>query len=29
MAYKYGGSKLVTTLLLLAGVVTPLVLLKF
>jgi hypothetical protein len=29
MAYRYGGSKLVTTSLLLAGVVVPVVLLKF
>ncbi len=29
MAYRYGGSKVVVTLLLLAGVVLPLVLLKF
>jgi len=29
MAYKYGGSKVVVTLLLVAGVVVPLVLLKF
>jgi uncharacterized iron-regulated membrane protein len=29
MAYRYGGSKIVVTVLLLAGVVVPLVLLKF